>query len=168
MTETVVVPPRSEMIIPGVVLGNPHFTAAMIESEDIPLCDGRVALAKMLVNPSNGDVPVRLMNLGNQPETIPKGLVLVSCGPVHVLAEDDIPDGSEDASNGPDQSCSLGNEADIKIPSHMMPVLAKYESHITSTQNIWLGLCCRRSWKHLLSRRMILAPLISQNENGFF
>ena len=54
MTETVVVPPRSEMIIPGVVLGNPHFTAAMIDSGDIPLCDGRVALAKMLVNPSNG------------------------------------------------------------------------------------------------------------------
>ena len=102
VTETVVVPPRSEMIIPGVVLGNPHFTAAMIESGDIPLCDGRVALAKMLVNPSNGDVPVRLMNLGNQPETLPEGLVLGSCAPVLVLADDDIPDGSEDVSNGLD------------------------------------------------------------------
>ena len=134
MTETVVVPPRSEMIIPGVVLGNPHFTAAMIESGDIPLCDGRVALAKMLVNPSNGDVPVRLMNLGNQPEILPEGLVLGSCGSVHVLADDDMPDGSEDASNGLDQSrCSL-DEADIKLPSHMSPVLDEYESHITSTQ----------------------------------
>ena len=97
MTETVVVPPRSEMIIPGVVLGNPHFTAAMIESGDIPLCGGRVALAKMLVNPFNSDALVRLMNLGNQPETLPEGLVLGSCGPVRVLADDDIPDGSEDA-----------------------------------------------------------------------
>ena len=104
MTETVVVPPRSERIIPGVVLGNPHFTAAMIESGDIPLCDGQVALAKMLVNPSNGDVPVRLMNLSNQPETLPEGLVLGSCGPVCVLADDDIPDGPEDACNGLDQS----------------------------------------------------------------
>ena len=135
MTETVVVPPRSEMIIPGVVLGNPHFTAAMIESGDIPLCDGRVALAKMLVNPSNGDVPVRLMNLGNQPETLPEGLVLGSCGPVRVLADDDIPDGSEDVSNGLDQSrWSLDGEADINLPSHMSPVLDEYESHITSTQ----------------------------------
>ena len=122
------------MIIPGVVLGNPHFTAAMIESGDILLCDGRVALAKMLVNPSNGDVPVRLMNLGNQPETLPEGLVLGSCGPVRVLADDDIPDGSEDASNILDQSrCSL-DEADIKLPSHMSSVLDEYESHITSTQ----------------------------------
>ena len=132
MTETVVVPPRSEMIISGGVLGNPHFTAAMVESGDIPLCDGRVALAKMLVNPSNGDVPVRLMNLGNQPETLPKGLVLGSCGRIRVLAE---PDGSGDDSNGPDQSCcSMDGEADINLPSHMTPVLAEYESHITSTQ----------------------------------
>ena len=134
MTETVVVPPRSEMIIPGVVLGNPHFTVALVEFGDIPLCDGRVALAKMLVNPSNGDVPVRLMNLGNQPETLPKGLVLGSCGPVRVLAEDDILDGSGDDSNGPDQSCcSLDGEADINLP-HMSPVLAEYENHITSMQ----------------------------------
>ena len=135
VTETVVVLPRSEMIIPRVVLGNPHFTAAMIESGDIPLCDGRVALAKMLVNLSNGDVLVRLMNLGNQPETLPEGLVLGSCGPVRVLADDDIPDGSEDASNGLDQSrCSLDGDADIELPSYMMPVLDEYQSHITSTQ----------------------------------
>ena len=54
------------------------------------------------------------MNLGNQPETLPEGLVLGSCGPVRVLADDDTPDGSEDASNGLDQSrCSLDGEADI-------------------------------------------------------
>ena len=89
----------------------------------------------MLVNPSNNDVPVRLMNLGNQPETLPKGLVLGSCGPVRVLAEDDIPDGSDDDSNGPDQSCcSLDGEADLNLPSHMTPVLAEYEGHITSMQ----------------------------------
>ena len=135
MTETVVVTPRSEMIIPGVVLGNPHFTAAMIESGDIPLCDGQVTLAKMLVNPSNGDVPVRLMNLSNQPEILPEDLVLGSCGPVWVLADDDIPDGPEDACNGLDQSrCSLDGEADIKLPLHMSPVVDEYESHITSTQ----------------------------------
>ena len=135
MTETVIVLPRSEVIIPGVVLGNPHFTAAMVESGDTSLCDGRLALAKMLVNPSNGDVPLGLMNLGNRPETLPKGLVLGSCGPVHVLAEDDIPDGSDDDSNGPDQSCcSLDGEADINLPSHMTPVLAEYESHIISKQ----------------------------------
>ena len=89
----------------------------------------------MLVNPSNGDVPVRLMNLGNQPEILPEGLVLGSCGPVRVLADDDIPDGSKDFSNGLDQSrCSLDGEADINLPSHMSPVLDEYESHINSMQ----------------------------------
>ena len=172
MTETVVVPPRSEMIIPGVVLGNPHLTAAMIESGDIPLCDGRVALAKMLVNPSDGDVPARPMNLGNQPETLPEGSVLGSCGPVRVLADDDIPDGSEDASNGLDQSrCSLDGEVDVNLPSHMTPVLRWIrEPHHFNTKTYGSSyvaggagnLCWVEGWywHHWC--------LISRHENGFF
>ena len=41
--------------------------------------------------------------------------------------------------------------------------LSLMNTRATSLQrkNIWLELCCRRSWKPLLSWRMILAPLMS-------
>ena len=48
------VPTKSEMVTPGGVHGSPCFTAAVIKSGDVSLCDGQVALAKMLVNPFNG------------------------------------------------------------------------------------------------------------------
>ena len=62
-------------------------------------------------------------------------MVLGSCEPVHVLADDDVPDGKEDAFDGPHQyCCSLGSEENIHLSPYMGTVLAEYESHIISPQ----------------------------------
>ena len=79
MADTVVVPPLCEMIIPGKVEGNPHFTQAFVESRDYPLCHGNIAMAKMLINPTRSGVPLRVANISSEPQVLYKGMKVAQC-----------------------------------------------------------------------------------------
>ena len=44
MAQSVIIPPISEMLIPGVVEGKPHFTHGIVEPRDDQLFNGNVAM----------------------------------------------------------------------------------------------------------------------------
>ena len=60
--DTVVIPPLSEMIIPGGICESPHITQGLVEGSTLPLCDGNVMVAHAVLNPAQGTLPVRVMN----------------------------------------------------------------------------------------------------------
>ena len=78
MVETVIVPPYSEIVISGVVQGQAHFTECLIENLESPLCDGHVALAKLVANLA-GDVPLCVVILGYQSAKLHEGMIIASC-----------------------------------------------------------------------------------------
>ena len=75
MAETIIVPPYSEMVIPGVVQGQANFTEGVIENIDSSLCDGHVALANLVVNLAGGDV----VNMGHQSAKLHECIIIASC-----------------------------------------------------------------------------------------
>lgn len=71
------VPPGSEMIVSGSIDDDmhclSHITEAIVESKsDSVLAKQGILVAKALVNPSQGKVPLRLLNLTGQPQALRK------------------------------------------------------------------------------------------------
>ena len=50
--DTVEIPPRSEMIVPGEIRDMPHFTAGVVNNNGGPLCDGNILVAQSVLNPT--------------------------------------------------------------------------------------------------------------------
>ena len=124
MAETVIVPPYSEMVIPGVVQGETHFTEGVIENIESALCDGHVALAKLVVNPAGGDVPLRVVNMGYQSAKLYEGMIIASCEPAHVMSM------VEEESSDNDLNSEIV-KVEHELPSYMSPVLDEYEHRLS-------------------------------------
>ena len=78
LTQIFTVPPGSEMIVSGSVEDNhhclTHVTEGIVESKsDSVLAKQGILVAKALVNPSQGRVPLRLMNLTGRPQALHGG-----------------------------------------------------------------------------------------------
>ena len=84
-TETVMVQPLSVMYIPRAVQGEAHFTEGMVEGTCSPLCEGNIVLSKIVVIPIQGNLPLRVANLSNEPKTLFKGMEVITCESVDVL-----------------------------------------------------------------------------------
>ena len=78
-TESVFIPPMTEMIISGRIEGDAHFTAGLVTQRDRPLCDGNVAMAKSVVNMARVQVPLRVMNMSQEPQLLFKGMNVAQC-----------------------------------------------------------------------------------------
>ena len=126
MAETVIVPPYSEMVIPGVVQGQAHFTEGLIENIESPLCDGHVALAKLVVNPAGGDIPLCVVNMGYQSAKHYEGMIIASCEPARVMSMVE-----EESSENDLNSDTEGVEDEL--PSYMSTVLDEYEHRLSGT-----------------------------------
>ena len=127
MAETVIVPPYSEMVIPGVVQGQAHFTEGLIENLESPLCDGHVALAKLVVNPAGGDVPLRVVNMGYQSAKLHQGMIIASCEPAQVMSMIE-----EESSDNELNSDTV--KVEHELPSCMSPILDEYEHRLSDSE----------------------------------
>ena len=153
MAETIIVPPYSEMVIPGVVQGQAHFTEGVIEIIEFHLCDGHVALAKLVVNPAGGDVPLHVVNMGYQSAKLHEGMIIASCEPAQVMSMVE------------EESSDNNLNSDIVKVEHdclLTWVLFLMSMNIASVTQRYVSLekCWKRSWWHLLNPKMILVPLM--------
>ena len=129
MTETVVVPPFSEMYVPGTVQGEAHFTEGLVEGTCSPLCEGNVALAKMVVNPTQGNLPLRVANLSKEPQTLFKGMEVATCESVDVLPAEDGMKADGDPNHAPGSQRPL-----LHLPEYMEPLVETFVSNLTDAQ----------------------------------
>ena len=103
-----VIPPRSEMIVPGVA-DNRRWSESigLIESSNQLSKHGPVMLAKSLVSTEHGEVPLRIANVGEEPIVLQRGTVAAIIRPVSAI------DGNNDEPAPP-----LGEADDV--PEHLL------------------------------------------------
>ena len=87
LEETVVVPPLSEMLLPGRIEGRPNYTSAIIEPNPKWMNKEQLLMGKMVVDPSGGTVPVRVVNLQDRPNTLYGNSIIATCEPVSSVVE---------------------------------------------------------------------------------
>ena len=68
--ETMIIPPMSEMIIPGKMSDHPPVTQGIVEANVHQLCEGNVVVARAVVNPAGDILPVRVMNMSPEPQKL--------------------------------------------------------------------------------------------------
>ena len=129
MTETVVVPPFSEMYIPGTVQGEAHFTEGLVEGTCSPLCKGNVALAKMVVNSTQGNLLLCVANLSKEPQTMLKGMEVATCESVDVLPVED----EMKVEGGPNQPPGSQKHL-LHLPEYMEPLVETFASNLTDAE----------------------------------
>ena len=82
LLRTVVVPPESEIIVPGQVLGTPAYTQAVIEPMSSFISrQPDILIGRVLADPSAGCVPLRVMNLSSQPVRMHSKTHAATCWP---------------------------------------------------------------------------------------
>ena len=155
VAEAVVIPPRCEMIVPGRVEGKANFTAGIVEERERPICNGDIALSKMLVNPTKPMVPLRVANLSSEPQRLYKDMVVGTCeevegvsDPVNLGNEDD--DEESEDEGGEDGKVEIpirskthlrlrqklrGKESEEELPEHVRGVAEEFEERLTPEQN---------------------------------
>ena len=120
MAGTVIVPPYSEMVIPGVVQGQAHFTEGLIENLESSLCGDHVALAKLVVNPAGGDVTLLVVNMGYQSAKLHEGMIIAFREPAQVMSMVE-----EESSDNNLNSDTV--KVEHELPSYMSPIFDEYE-----------------------------------------
>ena len=156
MSESVVIPPRCEMIVPGRVEGKAHFTSGIIEERERPICNGEIALAKMLVNPTRAMVPLRVANVSSEPQRMYKGMVVGTCEEIVNVSEpvesgdgntSDDENSGDEVENGKDEipirsethlrlrQKLRGREPEEELPAHVKGVAEEFEDRLTPEQN---------------------------------
>ncbi|XP_062579683.1 uncharacterized protein LOC134241661 [Saccostrea cucullata] len=83
VTENVVVPPGTKMIVPGRSTGHVNKCAALLEPTNTFVEKQGLMIARSLVNPSKGIVPLRILNLQDEPCKIYKNTIAATCEPVN-------------------------------------------------------------------------------------
>ena len=71
MLDTVIVPPASEMIVRGKIdMGDINSPDVLVEPCDSKLLSKSILVARSLVRPVNGEIPLRIINLSDSPQQI--------------------------------------------------------------------------------------------------
>ena len=82
VAETVTIPAMSEMVIPGKIDDTAALTQGIDESCGQQLCGGNVTLARAVVNPAEEVLPLRVMNMSSEPQTLYRDTHVATCEPV--------------------------------------------------------------------------------------
>ena len=119
VTEKLTIPPNSEVITKGSVIGDSsHIVNALVEP--LPFTNtSDILIAKSLVDPSNGLVPLRIANISDEEVTLYKNTCTASCEQV------DLIDNEYHIDNP-----SHENENEIDIPSHLENLYEKSSTHL--------------------------------------
>ena len=82
VAETVIIPAMSEMVIPGKIDDTASLIQGIVESCGRQLCDGNVTLARAVVNPTEDILPLCVMNMSSEPQTLYWDTHVATCEPV--------------------------------------------------------------------------------------
>ena len=113
--DTVIIPPMSEMIIPGEIPESPYVTQGIVEGDSNFVSDGHILVARAVLNPAQGTFPLRVMNLSEEPQEVHKGTNVAICEPVAPVGQPISGSDSvkvEDHCDLPDQVQSLIDDCD--------------------------------------------------------
>ena len=137
MADTVVVPPMCEMLVPGKVNGEAHFTHGIVEERDYPLCHGNVAMSKMIVDPSRSTFPLRVANLSSEPQTLHKGMSVADCEEIHSIGSPLFDDKTpvDECKKGPATSPCDGLDG-VQLPDHMVGMSEEFRDRLTDQENL--------------------------------
>ena len=117
LEQDVTIPPGSEMIVRGKIEGDlSHCMAALVEPRTQFTNDSQILLAKTVVDPSSTHVPLRMINLNNEPTTLRKNTVTATCQPVTVVTQENVAEGHLGQMKS--EETSSGNE----LPQHIAPL----------------------------------------------
>ncbi len=112
LSEDVMVPPGSEMILPGVVDGHPNFLDGLLQPAATFLGREDLVLAKAVINPQLPEIPVRVMNMGDSAYPLHRGTVLATCEAV-----EDVPNEVQEEIGG----CINRVSTDVDtLPEHLV------------------------------------------------
>ena len=133
VVETVDVPPMSEMIIPGKVDGQTHFTLGMVENGDCSLCDGNVAVGKVLINPTLNCIPIRVMNMSSESQTLYQDMNVALCEPVMNTCELGCSEDNQEVETG-DENAETEDSVSRKVPQYLNVVFEGWDQRLTNNQ----------------------------------
>ena len=82
--ENVVVPPETEMVIPGTIIDKPPAGnyAAIVEMSERLIEKKGILVAMSLISLDKSTIPPRVANFGFDPCTLYKNTVVATCNPV--------------------------------------------------------------------------------------
>ena len=130
VAETVEIPARSEMIIPGKMADVSHLTLGIIESNGQPMCKGDVFVARAVVNPSMGVLPLRVANLGMEPHKLHKGTNIATCEPVISVSETSSNDKiCSMRQTEPSQICTYDGQ--LSLPAHVAKYIDECKDYLS-------------------------------------
>ena len=130
VAETVEVPARSEMIIPGEMADTSYLTLGVIEGNGQPMCDGNVLVARAILNPSDNVLPLRVMNLSGEPQKLYKGTNIATCEPVTAVRETSFVDHISSMSHA-ESGCPGKDDGEFHLPSHIGKLIDDCEQYLT-------------------------------------
>ena len=133
VVETVDVPPMSEMIIPGKVDGQAHFTLGMVENGDCSLCDGNVAVGKVLINPTLNCIPIRVMNMSSESQTLYQDMNVAQCEPVMNTCELGCSEDNQEVETG-DENAETEDSVSREVPQYLNVVFEGWDQRLTDNQ----------------------------------
>ena len=89
LSETVTIPPNSEIIVQGKINDKSNnLTHAIVEPTSSQLSNRGILIAVTLVDVHTGELPLRLANTSNDSQKIYSGTLAAKCEPVEVIAND--------------------------------------------------------------------------------
>ena len=130
VAETVEVPARSEMIVPGEMADTSYLTLGVVEGNGQPMCDGNVLVARAILNPSDSVLPLRVMNLSGEPQKLYKGTNIATCEPVTAVRETSFVDHISSMSHV-ESGCPGKDDGDFHLPSHIGKLIDDCEQYLT-------------------------------------
>lgn len=121
VTETVSISPGQEIIVPGRLDYRMNGeTQALVEPCERFMKKHSVMVAKSVVNPQGGVVPVRMINLESTPITVYKGTTAAQCEPVEEVVSEGLTESKSSAAE---------KKEDSGLPEHIDPL---FQSSVSS------------------------------------
>ncbi|CAC5405178.1 unnamed protein product [Mytilus coruscus] len=129
--QNVILPPNSETIIMSKVLGDSsHLMDAMIEP--IMKQDNEILVARALVDPSNGRIPLRIANLTSFESTLYKSTCLAECHLCDNILE------IENTERTSRKVFKIKDSKADEVPEHLVTLFKNSISNLTEEQRIQL------------------------------
>ena len=132
VSQTVVVPPRSEALVPAKVLGPPgEETCGVLEPASKFLARSSLLVARTVVDPRQETVYLRLLNPTERPRTVYKETVAAWCEPVQ---EEKFPDATKRVAVCEKSTEGQTTSAPESVPDHLGELLERSGRDLTADQ----------------------------------
>ena len=130
VAETMTIPAMSEMVVPGKIDDTAPFTQGIFESGGQQLCGGNVTLARVVVNPAEEILPLHVMNMSSEPQTLYRDTHVATCEPVASVG---VPLSSEKANLQPVDVDKL------QLPEHVQQMIDECQRYRCHNQYVeWI------------------------------